>query len=117
MNVFMRRLCQHPLDEVIGSQVPMARSAIQAVERHMFVKTWHPHKPLQRRRPHPFDILEPHVVRDQGHNLLRILIRKPEPATDLLAHPLSYACMTVEPDPVPGLRYRPKSRRLANVMQ
>ena len=73
------------------------------MQRHMLVKTRHPHETLQRRRPHPLDILKPHMVGDQRHDLLRILIREAESAADLLAHPFAHAGVPVEPDPVTRL--------------
>src|SRR5271155_2509215 len=83
----------------------------------MLFESWQPNKPLQRGGTHLFDVLKPHMVRDQRENLLHLFIREPEPAANLFAHALPYTYMPVKPDAISGLRHRPERRRLAHIVQ
>src|SRR5258705_4365419 len=83
----------------------------------MLLEPGQPDKPLQRRSPHLFDVLEPHVVGDQRHNLLQILVREAQPSGNHLSHPHAHVHVPVEADAVARLLSRFEGSWLTYVMQ
>ena len=97
---FRRQLRGLGLEEFVILQVPVARRAIDPVEFEFVGKRVAGEHALEFGRPHLFDKLKSHVLADAAHDLLDLLVRKPEPAQDRFRHLRADPVVVVEPVPV-----------------
>src|ERR1700722_16755392 len=95
----------------------MARKAIQAMKLQMLIEVIEANEPLERSRLHLGHILEPEVICHERCDLLCILIRKSQPAADLLCHNCTHFHMSVKSNASVRTDGRRERRRLADVMQ
>src|SRR5258708_20416044 len=83
----------------------------------MLLKSWHPHKAFQRRSPHLFDVLKPHVVGPQRRDLPPFFVREPHPPGNVPSHPPPNVDMPIETDAIARLLSRFEGRRLTYIVQ
>src|SRR6202030_3686149 len=116
-NLLPRRRRQCAANKSVRLKPPVAGKAIEPVQLQVLLKSQHSHKALQRRSPHLFDVLKPHVVGYQRRDLLHFFVREPQPPGNVPSHPHPNVDMPVETDAITRLLSRFEGRRLTYIVQ
>src|SRR6266849_941188 len=98
-----RRLRQCAADKSVRLKPPVAGEAVEPVQLQMLLKSRQPKKAFQRRGPHLFDVLEPHVVGYQRYNLLGVVVREAQALGNFLRHAHPNVDVPIEPDSIARL--------------
>src|ERR1700737_1626628 len=116
-DLFFRRVRQDAAAESVRLKPAVAGEAVEPVQLQMFLESRQPDKALQRRSPHKFDVLEPHVVGHQRHNLLRFFVGEAQPPGNVMSHPYANVHMPIDADAIARLLSGLKGRWLTHMLK
>src|SRR5271156_3924326 len=82
---FLRQGFEALTREIVQLQRPMARQAVETMQREVLIKTLQAKEPLQRRLLHLAHVGKTHVIADERQNLLCLMIGESQTAADFLS--------------------------------
>jgi len=105
------------LKGLVGFQVAMAGAAIEAVKFKMLVKSGQADEALESGFAHLGDVLEFHVICNEGENLRSVVIREAQALANCGSHFHAHFDVAIEANAVSGEGRRAKCGRFADVMK